>query len=133
MQATRFLVFAILLSSVSLDLFAASPPMTLEKLQATKPFASWEGHVNSKALDESRLIYRSTVSKLAQIGLGKPKDAYLPVLNRYIEEFNRIDEKYEFIETIEREDICETLAQILDVLKLPGLAECDDLPAVRNW
>ncbi len=107
--------------------------MTLERLQAKTPFSSWEGHVNPRALDESRLIYKTTLSKLVQIGVGKPKDTYLPPLNNYIEEFNRIDEKYEFIETIEREDICEHLVEILGVLQLAGVEECDDLPAVRNW
>jgi hypothetical protein len=133
MRALRFLVFAALLSLAPIELFAAKPPMTLEGLQATKPFSSWEGHVNPRALDESRRIYKSTVSKLVQIGLGKSRGAYLPVLNRYIEEFNRIEDKYEFIETIEREDICENLSQILGLLKLQGVAKCDDLPAARNW
>jgi hypothetical protein len=107
--------------------------MTLEQLQAKTPFSSWEGHVNSEALEESRVIYKATLSKLVQVGLGKPKDTYVPLLNRYVEEFNRIDEDYAFIETIEREDICEHLAEILDILQLPGIEECDDLPAVRNW
>lgn len=107
--------------------------MTLEQLQANTPFSSWEGHVDSKALGESRLIYKTTLSNLMQVGLGQPKEIYIPLLNRFIEEFNRIDEEYEFIETIEREDICEHLEQILDILNLPGVGECDDLPAVRNW
>ena len=132
MISLRFLVFPLLLSFTS-NLSAAGPPMTLEQLQAKTPFSSWEGHVDSKALAESRLIYKTTLSKLVQVGLGKQKDAYIPLLNRYIEEFNRIDEEYEFIETIEREDICEHLGQILDILKLPGVEDCDDLPAVRNW
>jgi hypothetical protein len=133
MRALRLVVFAVLLSLAPVELFAAKPTMSLENLRARKPFSSWEGHVNPKALDKSRRIYKSTVSKIVQIGLGKSRGAYLPVLNRYIEEFNRIDNKFEFIETIEREDICEHLAQILGLLKLPGIAECDDLPAVRNW
>ena len=133
MTSLRLLAFPLMLSFVTPNLSAAGLPMTLELLQAKTPFSSWEGHVNPKALGESRLIYKTTLSKLVQVGLGKPKDAYIPYLNRYIEEFNRIDEEYEFIETIEREDICEHLAQILDVLKLPGIGECDDLPAVRNW
>lgn len=107
--------------------------MTLEQLQAKTPFSSWAGHVNPKVIDASRLIYKTTVSRLVQIGIGKPKDTYIPVLNKYIEEFNRIDEEYEFIETVEREDICEQLGEILGILKLPGVEECDDLPAVRNW
>jgi len=80
-----------------------------------------------------RLIYKTTLSKLILIGTGKPKDTYIPTLSKYIEEFNRIDEKYEFINTIEREDICEHIEEILDVLNLPGVKECDDLPAARNW
>ena len=133
MISVRTFVFPLLLSFVTPILSAAGTPMTLEQLQAKTPFLTWEGHVNPKALGESRLIYKSTLSKLIQAGLGKPKDTYIPLLNSYIEEFNRIDEKYEFIETIEREDICEQLEQILDILKLPGIGECDDLPAVRNW
>ena len=133
MSPLRRLAFLLILSFVTANFSAAGPPMTLEQLQAKTPFSSWEGHVNPKALGESRLIYKSTLAELVQIGLGRPKDAYIPVLNRYIEEFNRIDEEYEFIETIEREDICEHLEQVLDILKLPGIEECDDLPAVRDW
>ena len=133
MTLLRFLVFLLLLSFVTPNFSATGSPMTLEQLQAKTPFSSWEGHINSKALGESRLIYTTTLSKISQVGLGKPKDVYIPLLNRYIEEFNRIDEEYEFIATIEREDICEHLEQILDILKLPGIGECDDLPAERNW
>ena len=133
MTSLRILVFPLLLSSVTQIVLAAGPPMTLEQLQAETPFTSWEGHVDPKAIGESRHIYKTTLSKLIQAGPGKSKDTYIPLLNRYIEEFNRIDEEYEFIATIEREDICEHLVQILDILNLPGIQECDDLPAVRNW
>jgi hypothetical protein len=133
MNTLRCLAFVLLIIIATPNYSAERASMTLEQLQAKSPFASWVGHVNPKALEESRLIYRATLSKLILIGTGKPKETYIPVLSKYIEEFNRIDEKYEFIETIEREDICEHLAEILVVLKLPGIKECDDLPAERNW
>ncbi len=107
--------------------------MALETLQEKTPFSSWTGHVDPKALEQSRDIYKSVVSKLVQIGLGKPRETYIPVLIQYIEDFNLLDEKHEFIETIEREDIWEHLDEILGILKLPGLRDCDDLPAARNW
>jgi len=107
--------------------------MTLEQLQANTPFSSWAGHVDPKAIEASRHIYKRTIDMLVRIGTGKPKDSYLPVLNKYIEDFNALDDQYEFIETVEREDICECLAEVLDILKLPDINDCDDLPAVRNW
>jgi hypothetical protein len=133
MNTLRILAFAILTSFATPNYSAEPAPMTLEQLQARIPFSSWVGHVSPKALEESRLIYKETLSKLILTGAGRSTDSYIPALNKYIEEFNRIDEKYEFIETVEREDICESLEEILDVLQLPGIEECDDLPAVRNW
>src|SRR6185503_20845331 len=85
---------------------------TLEKLQKTQPFSTWIGMTDTKAVQASNLIYQATLSSLIRIGAGKPSSSYLPVLNGYIEEFNRLDAQYHFIETIEREDICERLAEI---------------------
>jgi hypothetical protein len=107
--------------------------MTLEELQRKTPFTSWEGSVDADALDASRRAYATLMTQLVALGPEQPADAYLPALNGYIEEFNRLDEEFEFIETIEREDICECLQDVLDVLDLPDIGECDDLPAVRNW
>ncbi|HEV7606691.1 MAG TPA: hypothetical protein VGO61_05105 [Steroidobacteraceae bacterium] len=133
MSTLRFIVFAFLVAFSTPNHSVERKQMSLEELQTKIPFSSWAGHVNSKALDASREIYKTTLSKLVQIGIGKPKDSYIPVLSKYIEDFNRIDERYEFIETIEREDICEHLGEILAILKLPGVEECDDLPVERNW
>jgi hypothetical protein len=133
MKPLRIAALALLVVLAVPNHSAEPGSMTLEQLKSRIPFASWSGHVDAKALQESRRIYSDTLSALIQIGPNKPKDKYIPVLNRYIEEFNRIDEKYEFIMTIEREDICDQLRAILDVLKLPGISDCDDLPAVRDW
>lgn len=128
-------VVAVLLGMLGSTAAVAVEPASsaLRQLQAQVPFVSWEGHVIPAAIAESRLIYKTTVSKIIDIGTGKPKQTYLPVLNGYIEGFNRVDEKYEFIETDEREEICERLAEILAVLSLPGVRNCDDLTAARDW
>jgi hypothetical protein len=112
---------------------AGEPSSTLEQLQKKQPFTSWVGMTDTKAVQESTMIYQATLSSLIRVGPGKPAASYMPFLNGYIEEFNRLDAQYHFIETVEREDICERLVEILTVLKLPGIQSCDDLPAVRNW
>jgi hypothetical protein len=109
------------------------PKVTLELLQKRTPFESWRGYAPEPAIAASQQIYQSTLASLVRIGTGKSKNAYMPTLNRYIEEFNRIDEEFQFIETVEREDICERLGEILAVLALPGIDDCDDVEAVRNW
>jgi hypothetical protein len=107
--------------------------MLLEEFQAKTPFSTWVQHVNPMALGESRRIYKTMIAELAQLSDKHSKDAYIQVLSRYIEDFNQADEKHQFISTIEREDICEHLEEVLDVLKLSGIDECDDLPVARDW
>jgi hypothetical protein len=134
MYAPRFLCSLLLAAIAGASL--ATPPgptMTLELLQKRTPFESWRGYAPEPAIAASQQIYRATLASLVKIGAGKSKDAYMPTLNRYIEEFNRIDEEFRFIETVEREDICERLAEILAILALPGINDCDDVEAVRDW
>ena len=78
-------------------------------------------------------MHADTLSKLIALGLGKPESAYAPILGDYIAQFNRLNEQYEFVDTIEREDICEHMGEILDMLQLPSYQECDDLPVARDW
>jgi hypothetical protein len=132
MNVLRALAATTLLTICSIT-NATEPSMTLEQLQKRQPFSSWIGMTDTKAVQASTLIYQATVSSLIRIGLGKPSASYMPTLNGYIEEFNRLDAQYHFIETVEREDICERLAEIVVILKLPGTKGCDDLSAVRNW
>ena len=79
---------------------------------------------------------KSTLSPFcpeALLGL-KPKPTKklaLPIVRRCIEGFNLLDEKYEFIATIEREDIIEQIDEVLGVAGLKGYGDWAD--RWRDW
>lgn len=114
MYAPRILCSLLLAALAGASL--ATPPgpkMSLELLQKRTPFESWRGYAPEPAIAASQQIYRTTLASLVKIGTGKSADAYMPTLNR--------------------EAICERLAEILVVLALPDINDCDDVEAVRDW
>ncbi|MCE9533400.1 MAG: hypothetical protein K8T89_20090 [Planctomycetes bacterium] len=105
--------------------------ITLEKLKKVKFFNEWQGHVPAAALRESRSLIREAVEALIGLGRKPTKKLALPIVRLCIEGFNGLDEKYEFISTIEREDI---LDQIDEVLRVAGAKNYDDwADGFRDW
>lgn len=105
---------------------------TLEQLQRHKFFPKWKGHPPKKAVAASRQIMTDTVNELLRLGLVSPESQRMAVLQRYIERFNAIDEEMDhFIETVEREDICEEFERIVHAC---GLGAHKDLADEwRDW
>jgi hypothetical protein len=58
------------------------------------------------AIDASRANMLATVRALTDLGNSASEEERLKVLQNCIEAFNELDERLEFIETLEREDIC---------------------------
>jgi hypothetical protein len=102
--------------------------MTLEKLYKVRFFANWEEFVSPSAVRESRKIIRDTIGALIRLGKPLTKKSASPILKECTEQFNRLDQKRQFITTIEREDICEVIDRIIHVARLRG---CDTL--VDQW
>ena len=107
---------------------------TLKELQNQTPFEGWRGFADGEALEDSEALYADTVQQLLDLGAEPPCVRCLEILAQYIEAFNVLDEKYDgFIETIERETICDTVSDMARACNIPDVG-CDDVPGEgRNW
>lgn len=103
-------------------------PLTLADFRRTTLFAGWEGYREKSLIEASRRIFGATVDKLAGLEPGQV-DARLNVMQACIEQFNDLDSEHAFIETIEREEICEAFAQLARIV---GLEE-DLADRWREW
>jgi hypothetical protein len=104
--------------------------LTWEKLRAKTRFASWEEHVDAPIVSASRKLFADAVDGLAAIrAKGGNRKARL-VLRALVEGFNRLDREHDhFVETIEREDICEEIEEVAFLAGLPG----DIADEWRDW
>jgi hypothetical protein len=92
--------------------------MTLAQL-AEQPFLRrWSDLKPRTAVAKARAIIRNTVTSLIALGARPSKASVLKKLRKMIEAFNQLQKEYEFIETSERDDICEHLGEALLVLGL---------------
>ena len=106
--------------------------VTLAELRDREFFAAWREYPPENATVASRRIMASTIEKLIALGSDAPKDNRLAVLQHCIESFNEIDAEMDhFIETVEREDICEEFEAIVHAC---GLGDHEDLAGRwRDW
>lgn len=106
--------------------------LTLEELQKRRFFPNWKESPSKKAIRASRKIMKETVKHLIDLGPRSRKQKRMAVLQECIERFNALDvELGNFIETIEREDICEEFELIQHAC---GLGEHEDLEDEwREW
>jgi hypothetical protein len=106
--------------------------LSWESLRQEKMFAGWQGYVEPEKLRGSRKIMRQVIDALEALGPEPPEWAVLDVLRRCVERFNELDEETDgFIYTIEREDICERLYDLIQLTGLEGLDEVAD--RWRDW
>lgn len=105
---------------------------TLERLQKRRFFPHWGEYPSKQAIRKSRKIMKETVNQLVELGQKTSKMKRMAVLQACIESFNALDVELDhFIETIEREDICEEFELIQHAC---GLGEIDDLSDEwREW
>ena len=88
--------------------------VTLEELRGHLFFPRWKSYPPTGAVDASRKIMADTVERLLRLGKQASQDARMSVLRECIESFNELDsEMRHFIETVEREDICEEFEAIV--------------------
>lgn len=107
---------------------SAPEPLTLAEFRRVTLFAGWEGYRDMPLIEASRRIFGETVDKLAALK-GGLEDAKLKIMKACIEQFNDLDSQCAFIETIEREEICEAFAQLARIV---GLEE-DLADRWREW
>jgi hypothetical protein len=95
------------------------------------PFFNWKGFRAAKIIRASEKIMADTVARLVKIGRDSPEADRLAILQQCIESFNTLDAKTQFIDTIEREDICEQFEVIVHAC---GLGHHKDLADEwREW
>ena len=107
---------------------------TLQEMQKRTAFKSWEGYTDEEAIEDSRAIYSETVQLLIELGPEPDRERVLAILGQCIEAFNALDAKYgQFIETVERENICETVVELAAACGITDV-DCDDMPGEgRDW
>ena len=106
--------------------------LTLEQLGDRQFFPRWEEYPPKKAILASRQIMNKTVKQLIDLGRTVPESERMAVLQECIERFNSIDADMDhFIETVEREDICEEIEGIVHAC---GLGAHEDVADEwREW
>ena len=104
--------------------------LTLDSLAERVWFTTWEDTDIGLPLDECR----SLIAKLVQELRAVPKLTLTiakRLLKQSVKEFNRLDAKQHFINTIEREGLCEAYDQIMAAAKFPQAANQVEL--WRDW
>jgi hypothetical protein len=107
------------------------PQRTLEDLRQQTPFPGWAGYVGPSALRGARRIIRATIDALIALGPDAPEPARLDEIRHCVQRFNALDADEGFIMTIEREDICELIDEVAELVGLEDYDE--DLDGDRDW
>jgi hypothetical protein len=110
--------------------------ITFDKLKKTTFLRSWNPEFYPPdAIQEFRGNFRQTVHKLIALGPKAKTRSILRILQRCIERFNELDEKYhgELIETVEREQICEHFDELVHASGLTGKRYENLADRWRDW
>jgi hypothetical protein len=107
---------------------------TLAKLRRQPLFRSWEGSVPRPGVKASRQLFMDAIDSLAALGRKPNRGDAVPILRRLIEGFNDLDERHgHFIETMEREDICEQFYRLAHVAGVETYGKSDLADKWRDW
>ena len=115
-----------------LALVLCGEKVTLQALASQRRFASWEGVVPQAALQATRQVFRDTIDAIIASGQAASEAAILERLRGCIASLNALDVQHGgFIETIEREDLCEAFEEIVHA---SGLGHRENLADEwREW
>jgi hypothetical protein len=91
------------------------PATSLAEFRRQAFFKSWNGYVDPANIRAARQLIRTAIDELLALGPDASEPEKLDVLHACVEGFNDLnDEDEHFIETIEREHICDVLADIAE-------------------
>lgn len=106
--------------------------ITLEQLAKHRFFPTWKDSPDKEAIRASRQIMKQTVKDLLKLGPDAPEADKLAVLQACIERFNEVDAELDhFIDTLEREDICEEFEAIVHACGMGAHKDLED--EWREW
>lgn len=106
--------------------------MDMEKIYQGMPTVKWRTGMYpypKELLEESEKALHTFARDLEKLGNGAPQQSIMECVEAVVVTFNEIDEKYSFIETIEREELCE---YIYIVAKMAGL-DVDGNDITEEW
>jgi hypothetical protein len=99
------------------------------KLQREKSwFAEWAGHVSDERIESVTRALRELIDDLVILGPDPDEDDAREAVNKCVRRLNDLDDGW--ITTIEREDLCEGIYQIVD---LAGFKGDEDWTGERDW
>lgn len=105
--------------------------ITLDELRGRRFFPTWNDYPPPMVVRASRKLMTNTVEELLKLGPRASEKERIAVLQWCIESFNELDAEMQFIETVEREDICEEYEAIVNACGLGRHKELAD--RWRDW
>jgi hypothetical protein len=87
--------------------------VSLNDLREHTFFKTWQNYPPREAIEASRNIMARAVRQLIELGPNASENERLSVLQECIESFNELDSEKSYIETDEREDICNEFEAIV--------------------
>jgi hypothetical protein len=107
------------------------PAQTLEALRRQTFFLQLAEFTEPAVVRQARRIIRETIDALIELGPDAPEPVRIDEFHHCVERFNDLDEDASFIETGEREDICEVIFTLAALVDLDDYGE--ELPGRREW
>ena len=99
------------------------------KVQREKPlFDEWAGHVSDERIASVTRALRELIDDLIALGPDPDEDDARELVDKCVRRLNDLDDGW--ITTIEREDLCEAIYQIID---LAGFKGDEDWTEERDW
>ncbi len=103
--------------------------VTLDTLASKRRFATWEGVVSEQLVAVCRQVFNETIDAIRERE-GKPRKAHVVSMVRdCVERLNQLHAEYNhFVETTEREDLCQEIDEIVCASGFPN-----DLGIADRW
>jgi len=101
----------------------------LRDLRDRRFFPGWDGQLPQASITASEQAIRSLIDALIALGPGAGEAQVQAAVSQCVERFNELDEGW--ICTLEREDICDCLGQIVERCGLDASAEW--IAENREW
>ena len=101
---------------------------TLRSLREKRFFITWDGEVDSEHIESAEDIMRQLVDALLAGGTELTEDIARANVDACVQRFNELDDGW--ICTIEREDICEQIENVIDAC---GYDFEEDWRDKRDW
>ncbi len=105
--------------------------VTLDDLSKRRFLSSWTGFVEAEPMKLARKLLRETVNQLSNLGVRSQRKSRVQVFKDCVVALNDLDRLHRFIETEEREDLCEELEVIAYACRLGDIG--NQIDEWRDW